>query len=186
MAKNTKKKNNNKNEKKKQTKKENKNIKLDVKGSADTEQISKVFKYLLVVVIIFVAVYFLTDYITNHSSNSNYKKTVGEATIQSDKILAGSTFNQKDEEYYVLFYNVIDNATYTDTYTTYKEKEDHIPIYYVDTHEGLNRDYVGEDINEEPTEASEIKVNGPTLMKIENKEVVEFITDEDEIKEKLS
>ncbi len=186
MAKNKNKKNNNKNVKTKQTKKESKNINLNVKGSTDTEQISKVFKYLLVVVIIFVVVYFLTDYITNHSSDSNYKTNVGEATIQSDKILAGSTFNQKEDEYYVLFYNVIDNATYTDTYSTYKTKEDHIPIYYVDTHEGLNRDYVGEDVNEEPTDASEIKVNGPTLMKIENKEVVEFITDEEEIKEKLS
>ena len=186
MAKSKNKKNNNKKKEIKQTKKEEKKFKLDVKGSNDTEALNNVFKYLIVVVIIFVGVYFLTDYITNHSSNSNYKKQVGEATIQNDKILAGSTFNKSDEEYYVLFYDVTGDSTYTDLYDSYKEKEDHIPIYYVDTNEGLNRDYVGEDVNEEPTEASEIKVNGPTLMKIENKEVVEFITDEDEIKEKLS
>ena len=185
MAKNKTKKNN-KNKEIKQTKKEEQKIKLDVKGSADSEQISKVIKYLIIVVIIFVGVYFLTDYITNHSSNSNYKKQVGEATIQSDKILAGSTFNKSDDEYYVLFYDVTGNSTYTDLYSTYKEKEDHLPIYYVDIKEGLNSKFIGEDVNEEPSDISELKVNGTTLIKISNKEVEEFITNEDEIKEKLS
>ena len=185
MAKNKTKKNN-KNKEIKQTKKEEQKIKLDVKGSADSEQISKVIKYLIIVVIIFVGVYFLTDYITNHSSNSNYKKQVGEATIQNDKILAGSTFNKSDDEYYVLFYDVTGNSTYTDLYSTYKEKEDHLPIYYVDIKEGLNSKFIGEDVNEEPSDISELKVNGTTLIKISNKEVEEFITNEDEIKEKLS
>ncbi len=185
MAKNKTKKNN-KNKEIKQTKKEEQKIKLDVKGSTDSESISKIIKYLIVVVIIFGGVYFLTDYITNHSSNSNYKKQVGEATIQNDKILAGSTFNKSDDEYYVLFYDVTGDSTYTDLYSSYKEKEEHLPIYYVDIKEGLNSKFIGEDINEEPTDISELKVNGPTLIKISNKEVEEFITNTDEIKEKLS
>ena len=179
-------KNNNKNKEIKQTKKEEQKIKLDVKGSTDSESISKVIKYLIVVVIIFVGVYFLTDYITNHSSNSNYKKQVGEATIQNDKILAGSTFNRNDEEYYVLFYDVTGDSTYTDLYSTYKEKKDHLPIYYVDIKEGLNKKFIGEEVNEEPNDISELKVNGTTLIKINHKEVKEYITNEDEIKEKLS
>ncbi len=181
-----KKKNSNKNIKNKQTKKGNNNIKLDVKGSTETTEIGNVVKYLIIVVLIFGAVYLLTEYITNHSSNSDYKNKVGEATIQSDKILAGSTFNQKDDEYYVLFYNTVDNATYTETYSSYKEKKDHTPIYYVDTKEGLNRDYVGETTDEEPTSIENLKVKGPTLIKITKGEVTEYITDEEEIKSKLS
>ncbi len=198
------KKKSNKNVKKDQTKKEVKTVKKenkpakkkDIKIKKGSDKIKlhtssdfeayKVIKYLIIVAVIFGAVYLLTVYITKHGSDSDFKKTVGEATIQHDKILAGSTFEQADKEYYVLFYNTTKDYTYTEVLSTYKEKESHTPIYYVDTKEGLNSKYVGEEENTNPKDSSEIKVKGITLMKIKDKEVTEYITNEDEIKAKLS
>lgn len=165
-------------------KKGSEKIKLNISGTND--ELNKVIKCLVIVAVIFCAVYLLTVYITKHGTDSDFKKTVGEATIQHEKILAGSTFEQKDKEYYVLFYNTTKDYTYTDIYSSYKEKEGHTPIYYVDTKEGLNSKYVGDEENTNPKDISELKVKGVTLMKVKDKEVVEYTTNEDEIKSKLS
>lgn len=188
MAKNNKIKKSNKTNKNKQTKIEIEKKKINVAPSNDSKEISKIIKYLIIVLLIFGGVYLLTVFITNHSSDSDYKTKVSEAEIQSSKILAGSIFKQSDNEYYVLFYNTkaSDSSIYSDLYTNYIKKDNHTPIYYVDLHEGLNSKYISNNVNGNPTSLDDLRLNGPALMKITNKNISEFITDTTEISNKLS
>ena len=50
---------------------------------------------------------------------------------------------------------------------------------------GLNKSYSGEESNKNPTKASDIVINGPTLIKFSGNEVVDYIEGVDNIKSYL-
>ena len=55
-------------------------------------------------------------------------------------------------------------------------------IYTCDLSNGFNKSYVTEeDVNKNPTDASELKVKNPTLIVFENNKISEYYEGEDEI-----
>ena len=115
-------------------------------------------------------------------ANGNYKFGDKEIAISYDEIMAGQTFNRSEEEYYVVFYefesnedlsNAITNAT-----TTKK-------IYKVNLKNSMNKNIISTDSNKTATNAGDLKISGPTLIKIENNQNVDYIEGYEQIKEYL-
>jgi len=100
-------------------------------------------------------------------------------TIQYTTILAGETFNQNADEYYVIFadsegYNY---ATYQTLINNNLDKK----IYLVDLDNPLNNKYISEESDSSVQNASNLKVKDNTLIKISNKNNVLYIEGKDNI-----
>ena len=100
-------------------------------------------------------------------------------TIQYTNILAGETFNQNAEEYYVIFADS-DGYNYA-TYETMISKNSDKKIYLVDLANPLNKKYVSEESNSGVQSASDLKVKDNTLIKVSNKSNVLYLEGKDNI-----
>ena len=154
---------------------------------------SNVWHYVTVVscVVLFICLfYLLTVYITSKNSTDTRDDTkeTTESTISYSEIIVGRSFSIGDGEYIVVYYDKTDddiNSSCTSAISTYKTKEDHLDIYSVNMGDGLNKKYTGDESNHNPTNAGEIVINGPTLIKFNGGEVVDYIEGLDEITEYL-
>lgn len=140
---------------------------------------------LICVVLLFGLMYFLTTRILSKEVTKKRKQSeVTESTIQYEKILAGESFTMELEEYYVVYYDSTD-TNLSSTIATYQADEKDIKLYSVDLNDGMNKKYITDsDINTSSIE--NLKVKNPTLIHFKNKEVVDTITDENEIKDYLT
>ena len=140
---------------------------------------------LLCVVLLFGLMYFLTTRIISKEVTKKRKQSeVTESTIQYEKILAGESFTMEQEEYYVVYYDSTD-TNLSSTIATYQADKKDIKLYSVDLNDGMNKKYITDsDINTSSIE--NLKVKNPTLIHFKNKEVVDTITDENEIKDYLT
>lgn len=140
---------------------------------------------LLCVVLLFGLMYFLTTRILSKEVTKKRKQSeVTESTIQYEKILAGESFTMEQEEYYVVYYDSTD-TNLSSTIATYQADKKDIKLYSVDLNDGMNKKYITDsDINTSSIE--NLKVKNPTLIHFKNKEVVDTITDKNEIKDYLT
>lgn len=171
--------------KKTNTKKNTK--KVDNKKVIETisvqDSVKHSIKVAVVVLIIFGIVYLFTVNVTSNSTDLVVKKNIENTTIQYDEIIAGTSFDQKDSEYLVLYFDV-DNDTDSKYYSLkneYEQKENKLPIYYVDLGSSFNKDIVSTENNESASNAEELKVTNPTLIKFSNGAIAEYITGEEAI-----
>ena len=102
-----------------------------------------------------------------------------DTTIQYTNILAGETFNQNNEEYYVIFSDSkgYDYATYQTIVNNSYDKK----VYVVDLANSLNNKYISDESNSNAQKANELKVKDNTLIKINNKNNVLYIEGKDNI-----
>lgn len=140
---------------------------------------------LICVVLLFGLMYFLTTRILSKEVTKKRKQSeVTESTIQYEKILAGESFTMEQEEYYVVYYDSAD-TNLSSTIATYQADKKDIKLYSVDLNDGMNKKYItNSDIDTSSIE--NLKVKNPTLIHFKNKEVVDTITDENEIKDYLT
>lgn len=140
---------------------------------------------LICVVLLFGLMYFLTTRILSKEVTKKRKQSeVTESTIQYEKILAGESFTMEQEEYYVVYYDSTD-TNLSSTIATYQADKKDIKLYSVDLNDGMNKKYITDsDINTSSIE--NLKVKNSTLIHFKNKEVVDTITDENEIKDYLT
>ena len=140
------------------------------------------------VISFFCCFYLLTVYITNKDKDKTDTSQKDEVTISTNEILLGRTLNVSDGDYYVIYYDQtvedIKNV-YDPLVNDYRNKGE--KIYFVDMGNSFNKKYSTDgESNKNPTKISEFKINGPTLMKISNKKVVEYIEGEDAIRTNLN
>ena len=111
-----------------------------------------------------------------------------EVTIDNSTILASQIFDQKEDEYYVLIYNVSeDKMTLKDWSSLYSEKEDSKKIYVVDSSKKINNKYLTtEEGNRSPSSYDDLKIKSPSLIKINNKKVESYFEGEKEIIEEFN
>ncbi len=152
--------------------------------NTDMEATSK--KALIITICILavlVLMYFLTDRILSKSEENNNTE---EIVIQYDKILAGESFNQGEDDYYVIYYDSSDEySTLPSLVSTYQSQTDKTRLYSVDLNDGMNQKYKT-DGDIVTTSASELRVKYPTLLHFVNHQVTEVITDSTQINEYLS
>ena len=133
---------------------------------------------ILIVGIIFLLFYLLSGFIT--SRNYKYKRNNVDASISYEEIMAGSTFNMNKDSYVVVFYYRDDDSELTNHISMYGAREEN-NIYYVDLKNGINKYVLDDNSNRNATKASELRVTNPTLVKIEDGFITEFIEGKDNI-----
>ena len=169
-------KNVNKNRKNIQTSKE------VLKNSYGNDELNKVIKCVAIVLAVFIVMYLITVLILKKSSTDYITKDEESTSIQYSEILAGTSFNKKDSEYLVLFYDMDEDNTYADLISNYEAKDEHLSIYYVDLSNALNKSVISEEeSNKEAKSVEELKINGATLIKFTNNSISEYIEGEESI-----
>lgn len=144
-------------------------------------EIKKLAIIIGVILVIFVLIYliigiFVTKEITFGNNDSEVSE---ETTIQYSKILAGETFNQNASEYYVIFSDSDSVNYYTYELVQYNNSDKN--IYIVDMGNPLNEKYKSEESNKEVNSASDLKINGDTMIKVSNKQNVMYVEGVNEI-----
>lgn len=143
----------------------------------------KVIIIVACVAVLLIAMYFLTTRILEKQNNDT---EVTELPIQYDQILAGSSFNQQQEEYLVIYYDASDEYSSLPSLVSSYQSGDHdIKLYNVDLSDVMNAKYLteGDVVTDSP---SSLRVKDPTVLRFRNQEVSEVITDMNEITSLLS
>ncbi len=151
------------------------------KNKSSIPQTPKTAMIIIICILVLLGImYFITTVILDKANKKDDE--IGETYIQYDEILAGESFNQKDEEYYVVYYDTSDKYSILKALvSSYQSKEDVTRVYSVDLANGMNKKYIGDQINTESP--SHLKVIYPTMIHFKNGEVIETITDEEKIYE---
>lgn len=166
----------------KQAKKEGKNLKKELydMNIDNDNQIYKFAKITIILLIMFAVLYIVVGVFVTKEFNwfGNKDNEINDSV--SNKILASSIFNQKEEEYYVYFYD-FENMNNT-IETTLTSKLSDAKVYRVNTKDALNQNYVTEESgNKSAKTLEDLKVVDNTLIKIVNNEIVSYYETEDEI-----
>ena len=147
------------------------------------------FKNLLKLVIISVSIFgvfylatalFMTkelDWFDQKEETTNTDTT----TSVANTILAKEALSQKEEVYYVYFYD------YTDEVSSVSTSVGNISdkVYKVNTKDGFNSNYVSEETNKDASSIDELKVKALTLIKVIDGEIVEYYEGKEEINNKF-
>lgn len=139
---------------------------------------------ILVVILIFVGFYFLSIYVTNKNKEkkTNTKDMTGE-------IILGKSFSMSSQDYYVLYYDSTDKivaGTCKDLFSSYHSAHGEGSIYYVDMNSGFNKPFVTDgESNKAPGSEKELSINGPTLIKVSQNALVEYVEGLEAIEEHL-
>ena len=170
---------------KKETKKVKKNKKIVDRTPAHyNEDVVRIIKIGLVVLVCFAVFYIATELINKYK---NREQEV-EVEIQNVEILMGETFEKKDSEYMIVYYDFTDKL-YSDLYSmivnNYNSNVLDVPMYKVDLSTNFSKNYVAtekESSNTTPTSLSNLKVKGATLIRIKDKQVITYLEGKDNIK----
>ena len=142
-------------------------------------EIKRVIIISLVILIVLVGIYFLTEVILNKEDDDSDKVT--EKAIQYEEILAGESFNQSEDKYYVIYYDSTDDySSISSLISSYQMNDNEVKLYSVDLSNGMNKSYVT-DGNVVTTNANSLRVKANTLLEFTSKKVTDVITDNDEI-----
>lgn len=94
------------------------------------------------------------------------------ASSVENSILASAIFKQKEDEYYVYFYDFNeDNNVYKNIVSSKLSSK---KVYNVDTSSGLNSNYVSDVSNKKATGLDDLKVINDTVIKIVGDTIVEY------------
>lgn len=145
------------------------------------DQVDNIIKISCGVVLVLVIFYLITTFIVNRKVKENNDNI--EAVIQYQEILAGETFNQMEKEYYVIFYHFDNYETILYDYVSdrFKEKNEYLPLYKVDLDKEFNAFCLAEESNELANDASKLKVQAPTLIKIKDGQNILYLDEKESI-----
>lgn len=124
-------------------------------------------------------VYFISALFITKELDWFSKEEVKENTSGvENSILASAIFKQKEDEYYVYFYDFNeDNNMYKNIVSSKLSSK---KVYNVDTSSGLNSNYVSDVSNKKATGLDDLKVVNDTVIKIVGDTIVEYY-EKDEI-----
>ena len=129
--------------------------------------------------------YLLTLYITNKNTDKKDDKSTEEVTISYDNILLGRSLSMGDGEYLVICYDKSNeeiNSTYSTLVSNYKYKSEHLKIYTVDMSSSFNKKFITDgESNKNPESVDAFAINGPTLFKVTESRVSEYVEGEEAI-----
>ena len=164
----------------KQAKKEGKSLQREV--PVEKNQIKGLLVITLILVLIIAAIYLLSALFVTKELDWFDKDEETPETLVDNTILASEIFKQKEETYYVYFYDYDEeNAEISETVNRVLSTE---KVYKVDTGSALNSRYVSEDTNKKAKTLEDLKVKSSTVVKVSGEEIVEYYED-DEINSKL-
>ncbi len=142
--------------------------------------VKSIIRALVFLVIIIFIFYLLSLRVINKKNT----KVNPDVEFNYSDIMLGESFNRNEKEYLVLFYDRSNGEVYSSLSSNlekYNKSDKALTIYTVDMSNGINSKYSSEEPNTNPTKASELKINGPTLIKFTNNKVKEYIEGIDNI-----
>ena len=170
----------------KQVLKDMKKKKKQEKRVEEENYVNRFIMTIGILLIILIAGYLIIGIFVNKtiSFNKEDEEEKEEVKIDNTTILAGEIFDQKEEEYYVLVYDTTDTKSILPNWkSNYEGSENTLTVYVVDSSKKLNANFiVDKNSNTNPTSYSNLKIKSPTLIKIKNKEVIEYTEGEEAIK----
>lgn len=173
-------------------KKESKPNKNKKKEDSLGPDVQNVIIVVSAIIIIFCVFYWITYFIVNKDKEPDDSKNAEETNVSIlyDRIILGRSFSMGSGEYYVLYYDMTDEdvySTYATLTSTYKSKTDEglIPLYVVNMGDALNKSYAGDTANYGASNAGELQINGPTLIKFGENRILEYVEGEEEINSRL-
>lgn len=160
--------------------KENHKVKNEKVASsivASSDEMGKLIKIILVLIVIVIAFYGLTILITKFQKNTIPDRNQNDtpAVIQYDEILIGTMLKQAREEYYVLIQKDDDQyRTLTSYYLQrYSSNSKALKVYMSNMNSVYNQFYISGNSNIKPNSINEFRVSKITLVKVKNHEIVE-------------
>lgn len=161
----------------KQAKREGKSLKNE-----EIKEEYNVKKIVITCVIVLVSiglVYLISAlFITKELDWFSKEEVKGNTNSVENSILASAIFKQKEDEYYVYFYDFNeDNNMYKNIVSSKLSSK---KVYNVDTSSGLNSNYVSDVSNKKATGLDDLKVINDTVIKIVGDTIVEYY-EKDEI-----
>ena len=169
------------------SKKGNKNVNRAMSDSFDQDVWNKII-IATCVLVFFLAFYLLAFLITSKNKTTDETKKT-ETSFNYSNIVIGRSFDINDEDYVVLYYDSSDediSSKYSSLMSTYKGKDSHFPIYFVDMSNGINKSKASDTSNRSASNIDELSINGPTLIHFSNGSIVEYFEGEAEITSFLS
>lgn len=161
-------------------KKSNRKLKQTKYESEDEVRIKSLIIIFVVVVLVCVGIYFLTEGMIKKESNK--ANSIKDVEIKYDIATIGTMFNRIEDEYYVLIYsNEKDGNSLNSVLDTYRSSDNYLKTYFIDLDKKVNSIASADNLVLKPTNSKEVKVNGATLYKLVNGEVIECISGVDEI-----
>lgn len=106
-----------------------------------------------------------------------------ETNLDYEYINIGTVFNRSDKTYYVLFDDYSNNISYNKYVDEVISTKLSDPVYKVDMSKNMNSKYKSDEPNREASKADELKINGITLIKINNGKIDMYLTGNEEIEE---
>ena len=152
-----------------------KNIKGNKEKDKNKYPVKDQITTVTIIAIVMVVIAIVTIIVTNLAKG---EYTFGKKNLYNE-IIAGQVFNREEKEYYVVFY---DNE---DIKTTVLGLDTKSKIYLVNLDEAFNKNILSLSTNIKASNIDEFKVYTNTIIKIKDKENVEQVTGDDEIKEYL-
>ena len=158
--------------------------KFEKQSNGENDEIIRMIKVFAIVVLALVSFYFIFAIYNGEISFGSKEEEKSEVEIQNVKILAGSTFNRIDSEYYVLFYDFEGDyaANCLAIYNLYNQKENNLKMYIVDLNDSFNKKYVVDSnslVN--VNNIDELKVIDASLIKVKNGKAEFVISGNEEI-----
>ena len=161
----------------KQAKREGKSLKseeIKVEYNFKKIVITCVIVLVSIGLVYFISALFITKELDWFSKEEVKENTSGV----ENSILASAIFKQKEDEYYVYFYDFNeDNNMYKNIVSSKLSSK---KVYNVDTSSGLNSNYVSDVSNKKATGLDDLKVVNDTVIKIVGDTIVEYY-EKDEI-----
>lgn len=153
--------------------------------SEDVAQIRNLIIIFVIVVLVCVGLYFLTDTMIKRESNNN-DNTTQKVEIDYDIATVGTMFNRIEEEYYVLMYSSENDSKLDSVLNKYRSSDNYIKTYFIDLDKKVNSSVLGDELVKAPKNSKEVKVIGATLYKIKKGSVIKCYSGIDEITNVLS
>lgn len=170
-----------------------KNIEKNIKKEIEVKDGNGEVKSLLLItisVLLFLGLFYLLTVVILGDKSENKKDEVktAEVEIQFDEVLVGSSFSIKDEEYFVLYYefeNEDINTELSSLVSNYRMSKESPYLYVVNMSNALNSSAISDKSKKDAQKSSELKINGPTLIKFENGKIDGYIEGIDDITDEL-
>lgn len=166
-----------------------KKMKKNTRSTIEKNEKDIFFKFVTVLTIIilmfilvyfFIGVFYTKEINFNNKNNNNDNDTID---IDNSMITLGQLFDQPQNEYYVLIYDINDKKSVIPTWLSIFESKNNTTIYRIDSKNKFNSKYLTtDDGNNNVSSYSNLKVKSPTLIKINNKTVSNYIEGEENIK----
>lgn len=149
-------------------------------------EVNRLIKIAVVVIFIFIVLYFGVGIFITKEIKLPRGGNGGDSEVKTsaDNILANSTLNQKEIDYYVYFYDFKNEDKEIASLVASNLSSE--KVYFVDTSDILNKNYVVEEnSNKQAQTQDELKVKKDTIIRINNKKITEYYEGLEEIKENM-